>query len=184
VTPRRQAAAGCLVGGLLTILGAAAIAALDAASDVPGDLYRAPVPRTAFLALAAYALLTHLVVLFGVLGLRDAETNRGARRALAAVAVAAALLAAAEIATMPLVDAHDSDTAATIVDSSFGIATIAALPGLLVAGRVARRADLLIAGALSLVAVPIQFTHQFWIGIGLYGLAYAVLGARAQARSV
>jgi hypothetical protein len=185
----RRAGAASLAGAAFTIAGSVVIGVAQATSDVPESLYRAPLSHGAFVALAVYAALTHLPILGALIGLRRSEvagTSNWARLGLGAALAGTTLLFACEWATIPLVDRHDNSTAAVIVDSLFGLATILVTAGMIAVGRATlrsgrlrswRRWAPLACGLLSLVVIPIQFTSVVWLGVGIYGIGYAILGA-------
>jgi hypothetical protein len=189
ISSRRRAGLACLTGAALTLAGCAVMGAAQATSDVPDDLFRAPLSHDLFVVFAVYAALVHLFVLAGVAGLQRSEAP-GARRAtrlgLGAVVAGTALLFVCEWATIPLVDQRESATSSTIVDACFGVATLLVTFGMLTAGIVLardarrdswRRYAPLVCGLLSVVVIPIQFSSAIWLGVGIYGLGYAVLGA-------
>jgi hypothetical protein len=178
-----------LLGAALTIAGGLYVAIAHFSSHVSDKLYRAPLSHNAFLISAVFAAATHLLILFGVLALRRRPDLRRAGRGLAVglmgVVVATALLFICEFLTMPLVDAAESSGWSSVVDTLFGVATLLATAGILVAGISVRRAGiwpmwatraLLACGILNLIAIPIQFTPVFGFAIAVYGLGYALLG--------
>jgi hypothetical protein len=184
----RRAGLACVAGAALTLAGCVVMAIAQATSDVPEDLYRSPLSHDLFVAFAVYAALTHLLILAGVTGLASNEASgadRAARVGLHAVIAGTALLFFCEWATIPLVDQHESAAWPTIVDSAFGLATILATGGMIAAGVAIvrghrwdswRRYAPLTCGLLSLVVIPVQFTSAIWVGVGIYGLGYAILG--------
>jgi hypothetical protein len=185
----RRAGAASLAGAAFTIAGSVVIGVAQASSDVPQSLYRAPLSHGAFVALAVYAALTHLLILAALIELRRSEvagTSNWARLGLGAALAGTTLLFACEWATIPLVDRHDNSTAAVLVDSLFGLATILVTAGMIAVGcamlrsgrlRSWRRSAPLACGLLSLAVIPIQFTSAIWLGIGIYAIGYAILGA-------
>jgi hypothetical protein len=188
ISSRRRAGLACVAGAALTLAGCVVMAVAQATSDVPDDLYRSPLSHDLFVGFAVYAALTHLFILAGVIGLASHEASgagRATRLGLQAVIAGTALLFFCEWATIPLVDQHESAAWPMTVDSVFGVATILATGGMIAAGVAIVRAHRwdswrryapLTCGLLSLVVIPVQFTSAIWVGVGIYGLGYAVLG--------
>jgi hypothetical protein len=194
--PRRRGAMALIAGATLTLGGCLYIALAQSSSHVSTHLYRSPLSRHAFVFFAFYAAVIHLVMLAGLIGLRQwpevVSSGRVVNVGLQVVIAGTALLFLCELLTIPLVDSAESATSSSIVDSLFGLATVLFTFGMIVAGTTFLRARRwgswrryapLTCGVLSLVVIPMQFSSAAWLGIAIYGLGYAVLGTAAQAES-
>jgi hypothetical protein len=185
----RRAGAALLAGAALTLAACVQVGIASAGSTVPEDLYRAPLSHDAFVGLAVSNALIHLFILAGVIGLaRTGVTGSSlaARAGLAAVIAGTALLFVCELAMIPLVDETEGSAWGTVVGSGFGLASALATFGMVAVGVATvrsgawaswRRYAPLTCGLLSLAVIPIQFTSAIWIGVGIYAIGYAVLGA-------
>lgn len=177
-----------IAGATLTVVACIAVSIDRSSSNVAHDLFRYPLTHGMFVWLTLYASLTHLLIVVGLVCLRDVGVtgrSRTARVGLNAAIVGTALLFVCELASLPIAGQHNSDTWPTIVDAGFGAASVTVTAGMLAVGISTvrgrswsswRRNAPLICGLLSLTTIPLQFTAALEIGIAVYGLGYAVLG--------
>jgi hypothetical protein len=180
-----------LLGATLTVAGGVYNAIAHLTGHVPDTLYRAPFSHGMFLTMAAFAAVTHALVLAGVLTLRRradiSRAGRGATAGLWWVVGGTGLLVICEMLTIPLVDKAENATACSIVDGLFGLATVLATAGMLTTGAAVLRTRVWMSwrgyaplgcGILSLIAIPMEFgSATSGFAIAVYGLGYMVLGA-------
>jgi hypothetical protein len=185
----RTAAGVCIAGGLLTAVASIVTGVVTDRTSVSDDLFRYPFTSGAFVAFTLCGAILHLMVLVGILGLIRsgvAGEGRAGRIGGPLAAGGTGLLFVAELLSLLVIDTADSAGSASAVGAVFGLATILATVGMLVLGVATlrerrwedwRRFTPLLCGLVVLLLVPIQLTSALWIGVGIYGLCFAVLGA-------
>ena len=184
----RTAAGVCIAGGLLTAVASIVTGVVTDRTTVSDDLFRYPFASGGFVAFTLCGAVLHLMILVGILGLIRsgvAGDGRAARIGGPLAAGGTALLFVAELLSLLVIDTADSAGSASAVGAVFGLATILATVGMLVLGVATlrerrwedwRRYTPLLCGLVVLLLVPIQLTSALWIGVGIYGLCFAVLG--------
>lgn len=184
---RRAAVAG-IIGAAMTAIGGVAAQLARGSTTVSDQIYHYPWSHDGFVAFSVFAAVTHVLIFVMLLGfLRSglAGTTRAANTGLMLALLGTALLFVAELASIPIADRSESDAAAAIVDSVFGIATILTAIGLLLAGKATLQAGLwrdwrrftpLLCGIWAVVLTAVAFTSLISLGVGIYGLCFLGLG--------
>jgi hypothetical protein len=155
----RTAALALVAGGLAQAGGGIAEQAVQAASDVSDDLFRHPWPADAFVTVAILKAIALVPVVIGLAGLRVtgvAGDGRAARAGLAGAIAGAAVILAAELASIGVRDQVLDDTSAVLVGALFGLGTVLIGAGLTFAGRAAVRAHRWDAGGRARFSPPVS----------------------------
>jgi hypothetical protein len=181
---RRQAGRYCLAGASITFAGCTVMGFAQAWSSVPDTLYNAPLSSSQFVVFSIVNAFVNALFVAGFVALRRSGVIAAA--GLRAVIAGQVLLGVCELASIALTGKAEDSTAATILDSGFGLASLLVVAGLLVAGVATVRAGAwsgwrryapLACGVLALVVIPLQFTGVLWLGVAVYALGFTVLGA-------
>lgn len=181
--------AGALIGSaaVATVIGAGLTGVMKATSDVPDELWRAPWSEGEFRVFVAYTVVTHGLVVAGLLLLRGSgwlPERAAIRRGLGAVVGGTLLLAIAEVCSLSVANANASDEGMW-VGALYGISSVLLAVGMIVAGISARRPEagspatsaLLICGVLSVPTIVLGPTSLTWLAVAIYGVGYVVLAA-------
>lgn len=180
----------CVAGGAIAVAGAAWLATQPVPE--PGSLFSAPQSPGTWQALELVWTLTHVLTLFGALGLARSGVASGTRLGRAGVRTAVlgmALLVPAELAFIPFARSLATDPGPTAVSTAIGVASILAGAGFVLAGVAVLRARAwsgaarwipLAVGLWVFVGLlPMVFAggRVFYLGIGGWNLLLALLGA-------
>jgi hypothetical protein len=131
----RQFGIACVASGVLGVL--AGILTLAYPAAVPRDRWSYPFPTGLFLVFSIGLAITHLLTLLGFVGVRRTGAARGSRLASVALALAIlglGLLALSEVFSGFIGDRSTDSSAAGLVGGLFGIASLFAAFGPIIAG--------------------------------------------------
>ena len=159
----------CAAGGAIAVAGAAWLATQPV--PTPGSLFSAPQSPAAWQALELVWTLTHVLTLFGALGLARSGAASATRlgRAGTRTAVAGmALLVPAELAFVPFARSLATDPGPVAASTAIGVASMIAGAGFLLAGATVLRARAW-SGAARLVPLAVGL----WVFVGLLPLVFA-----------
>lgn len=185
----RRAGLLCAAGGLIAVAGTS----WGFFQDVPGAgaAISAPQSVTTFRLLELVWALTHVLTLFGALGLARsglAGSTRAGRIGTRLAVVGMAALVPCELAFIPFASSTDSDPGPMFASTTIGIASMVAAVGFVVAGIAVLRAGTwsgparllpLLTGAwVVLVMTPLIIAdgRLFYVGIGSWNLVLVLLG--------
>lgn len=184
----RKAGIACIVGALITAGGGVASQIARASTNVSDEAWTYPWSGGTFIALTLLWGVSHLLIFFGLLGLRRsglAGPTRAAAVGLSLAMAGMALLLVAEVASIPFRDQTVDDTGPAIVGAMFGLATLLTAVGLITAGKATmqsgrwhdwRRVTPLVTGIWALALVGLVFTPVMALGIAIFGLCFLALG--------
>jgi hypothetical protein len=187
-TYRRHGGIAFLTGAALNVAGCIVAVVCTANSNVPSDLARAPMTHDAAIAVYALAAIAEVLFACGLLWLRRSglPRARAVTIGLGAAIGGTVLIAVCNAASIAIEDQLNNATAPSWVWSGFGVGSLLAVFGMIAAGvsisRHAREATWrdhapLACGLVSLILLPLGSTNIVWLGILVYAIAYAVLGA-------
>lgn len=187
---RTDAAIPCLVaGGVLTLLSGVVVQSLAIPlTDVSDERFSYPWSPSMLVPVALLYAVFHLLIAYGLWGVRDRATSRTGRGGLALAAGATILLFAGEIASIPLRDRLVEDaTVGVVTGLLFGLGTLLTAVALLVAGvaecrlrRTPFSVAVLASGVVTAVLLGMIMTPVMALAIGVYGLSLAVVGLSAR----
>lgn len=176
-------AAGTAVSGAVTQL------VVVPTTDVSADDWSYPWSSSVFVPVTIVFMALHLLILAGLVGFARSGVAGGSRIARYGTGLAVggtALLALAELASIPIKDAAMDDTSAGIVGAAFGLGSLISAVGLLLAGKATlsagrwhgwRRFTPLVAGVWTLALVGIAATDALPGGVAIYGLTLLAMAA-------
>ncbi len=179
----------CAVGGLIAVVGTT----WGFFQDVPGSgaMISAPQSVTTFRLLELVWTLTHVLTLFGALGLARSGAAGGTRSGRVGTRLAVvgmALIIPCELAFIPFASSTDSDTGPMLASTAIGVASLIAGAGFVVAGIAVLRAKiwsgptrilpLLTGGWVFIGMTPLIIAdgRLFYVGIGSWNALLAALG--------
>lgn len=177
-------------GGVVAFVAGAALTALSGAlvqsvvmpaSDVSDERWSYPWTTGAFVPISLAYLVFHLLVAVGLVAFGRsgvAGTSRAARAGVRLAVAGTLLLAAGEVASIPIRDALVDDTSAVVVGAVYGVGSLVSAIGLLLAGKATlsagrwhdwRRYTPLVAGLWTTALVGIAATDALPAGVAVYG---------------
>jgi hypothetical protein len=178
----------CVIGAAATIALGAVSQAVQAGTTVSSDRLSYPWSSHSAPLFFVLAAASQVLLAGGVLALRRsgvAGTTRTAEIALLAALAGTALITVGDLGMIALRHELTDSGSARIVETVFGIATIASTIAFLVVGATTRRARVwndwrrftpLAIGIWSVVLVGLQFTGIAASAIGVYGACFLALG--------
>ncbi len=184
----RKAGIACIVGALITAGGGVASQIARASTNVSDEAWTYPWSGGTFVALTLLWGVSHLLIFFGLVGLRRsglAGPSRAAAVGLSLALAGTALLLVAEVASIPFRDQTVDDTGPAIVGAMFGLATLLSAVGLITAGKATmqsgrwrdwRRLTPLVTGIWALILVGLVLTPVMALGIAVFGICFLALG--------
>lgn len=180
-TARRAASIG-LGGTLVTVAGGVFAQIMTGSSAVSPDRWSYPFSARAHVLLSGVWVLSHVLVLVGLRGLRRSGIATTRRPGLVGIDLAiagTALLALGEIASMWIAGADEDAASAIAVGSLFGLGTLLTAIGMVIYGVVVLRDRrwavpgrwaALAFGLVNVVQLGLAPTDLFFVGIIAYGV--------------
>jgi hypothetical protein len=185
----RTAGIAGAVGGALTLLSGVTVQAVVVpASTVSPESWSYPWTAAALVPVSLVYSIFHVLVLVGIVGLARsglAGDGRAARAGCVIAVVGTAVLAAAELASIPFADEPLSAAGPSTVGAVFGAGTVLSAVGLIIAGVTTIRARRwagwrrfmpLATGCWLAVLVVLVMTPLIAVGVGIYGALLTLLG--------
>jgi hypothetical protein len=180
----RRGAAVFIGGAIATAVSGVAVQAIvQPSTDLSDDFWRFPWSSAgAFVVVSLVYALMHVLVVVGLVAFGRsgvAGTSPAARAGVNLSVIGTLLLAAGELASLPIRNAHIDDTSAAIVGAVFGLGVLMSAVGLLVLGKATlsanrwqdwRRWTPLVAGVWTAVLVGVSMTKALPTGVAVYGL--------------
>ncbi len=176
------------IGGALTIISGAVQGIVQRASDVSDEMWSYPWSSDAYVAVSLVLAALYVLVFIGVLGFARsgvAGPGRSARVGTVVALTGTAVLFAAQLLSIPIADQRLDDTGAGLVGACFGLGSLLAAVGFIVAGIAtvrARRWDgwrryVPLATGISFAALlGLAVTPALAIAAALYGMCLTALG--------
>jgi hypothetical protein len=187
-TIRRAGLLGAAGGALTVIAGLVVQGIVQPASDVSDELWSYPWSSGALVPVSLVYAVFHALIFIGILGYARsgvAGPGRGARVGTVIALIGTAVLAVAELLSIPIADQRMDDTGAGLVGACFGLGSLLSAIGFIVAGvatvRAARwdgwRRFVPLATGIWLAAlVVLATTPALAVGVTLYGVFISALG--------
>ncbi len=178
----RSLATAFMIGAAGTALSGALVQfVVEPATNVSDDRWSYPWTTGPFVVVSLLYIVLHLLVAVGLIGFGRsgvAGTSRAARSGVALAVAGTLVLAAGELASLPIRDALVDDTSAHIVGAVFGLGVVLSAIGLLLTGKATlsariwhgwRRYTPLVAGIWTTALVGVEATTALPAGVGVYG---------------
>jgi hypothetical protein len=184
---RRAGLAGATGAALTVLAGVLVQGVVRPGSDIPEDRWSFPWSSSAFVPVSIVYAVLHVLVAVGLLGFarsRATGDGRGGRIAALAAVAGTAVLAVAELLSIPIADQRTDDTGPQLVAALFGAGSVVSMAGFLVAGVAtvrARRWDSwrrytpLALGVWMIAMLPLLATSAMAAAITVYGLLLLAL---------
>lgn len=185
---RTAGVAGAVGGALTLVSGVVVQAVVVPGSTVPPDAWSFPWTASALVPISSVYCLLHALVLIGIIGFGAsgvAGAGRAARVGCILAAVGTAVLAAAELASIPFAEAPLSAAGPAVVGTVFGAGTALTAVGLIIAGVTTIRARRwsgwrryvpVATGGWTAALVGLVMTPAIAVAIGVYGALLTLLG--------
>jgi hypothetical protein len=163
------------------LAGALVQLVVQPSSNVPDGRWSYPWATGPFVAVSLLYIVFHLLVVVGLVSFGRsgvAGTTRAARSGVALAVAGTLVLAAGELASLPIRDALVDDTSAAGVGAVFGLGVVLSAIGLLLTGKATlsariwhgwRRYTPLVAGIWTTVLVGVAATKALPGGVAIYG---------------
>lgn len=139
----RSLGAACVVGGALGLLITTAQVVYSSSSTAPEHLWRFPWSSDVYIVVGLLWCVSHVLCLAGLVGMRRSGHGGPGRAAATGAGLAITgtfLVLVGELAGLRIGDRAEDSSAAMIVASIYGVATLLAVVGLGIFGRQALRA--------------------------------------------
>jgi hypothetical protein len=187
-TIRRAGTVGAIGGALTALSGLVVQAVVQPASTVSDQVWSYPWSPALLGPVSVVYAVFHGLVLYGVFGLARsgiAGPGRGARVGTTLAMVGTALLAVAELVSIPFADQPLDAPGPSAVGALFGLATVLSGVGFVVAGVTTlqagawsgwRRFVPLVTGLWLILTTGLAMTAALAAGVGVYGLCLLALG--------
>jgi len=182
-TIRRGAAVFMFGAAATAVSGLLIQTVVQPSTDVSDKMWRYPWSDSGtFIAVSLLYIVFHLLVVVGLAAFGRsgaAGTSRTGRVGIRLAVVGTMLLAAGEVASLPIRDASVHDTSAAVVGAAFGLGVLVSAIGLLTTGSATlsarrwedwRRFTPLAAGLWTTVLLGINMTKALPSGVAIYGL--------------